>query len=79
MLLSSFLSFFPLFFFWLIIGPFYLIAIIFKDTYHFIKVLGGHKDDEIMFKEKEENDFKQDKIVIYNEVIDVMRSILHLF
>lgn len=32
-----------------------------------------------MFKEKEENDFKQDKIVIYNEVIDVMRSIMHLF
>lgn len=32
-----------------------------------------------MFKEKEEEDFKQDKIVIYNEVIDVMKSIMLLF
>jgi hypothetical protein len=29
--------------------------------------------------EKEEEDLKKDKVVIYNELIDVMRSVMHLF
>ena len=36
-------------------------------------------DEEDQFKEKEEEDFRQDKIVIYNEVLDIMRSIAHLY
>lgn len=36
-------------------------------------------DEEDQYREKEEEDFRQDKIVIYNEVLDVMRSIAHMF
>lgn len=32
-----------------------------------------------MVKEKEEEDFKQDKIIIFNEIMDVMKSIMLLF
>jgi hypothetical protein len=38
-----------------------------------------YQDEEEQFKEKEEEDFKQDKIVIYNEVMDVMHSIVHIY
>jgi hypothetical protein len=78
-ILSSFLTLIPLILFWIIIGPLYLVANIFVDVFYLIKILCDYQEEEDMFKEKEEEDFKQDKIVIYNEVIDVMKSVLHLF
>mmetsp|Transcript_45393 Transcript_45393/g.33176 ORF Transcript_45393/g.33176 Transcript_45393/m.33176 type:complete len:312 (+) Transcript_45393:2391-3326(+) len=77
--LSTFLSFLPLELFWLLIGPFYLVYVIFRDIFYLVKILCDYQQEEDNLKEKEEEDFKQDKIVIYNEVIDVMRSIMHLF
>lgn len=65
--------------FWFVSGLVYLIFAVFKDTFYFIKILCDTQEDEDLFKEKEEEDFKQDKIVIYNEVIDVMKSIMLLF
>jgi hypothetical protein len=77
--LSSWAMMIPLTFFWLIIGPFYLIVAIFKDVFYFVKIMCDYQEEEDTLKEKEEEDFKQDKIVIYNEIIDVMRSVMHLF
>lgn len=50
-----------------------------KDLFYYIKILCDYQEEEQQFKEKEEEDFKQDKIVIFNELIDVMRSIMHIF
>ena len=77
--LSSFLAVFPMTLFWLLISPFYLTYAVFKDLFYLIKILCDYQEDEDNFKEKEEEDFKQDKIVIFNEIIDVMRSLMHLF
>lgn len=65
--------------FWVILGPLLLLFNLAKDVFYFIKILCDYMDEEDQFKEKEEEDFKQDKIVIYNEVLDVMRSIAHIY
>ena len=77
--LASFLNMILLTFLWIIIGLFYLLYGVFKDMFFFAKILCDYKDEEDQRLEKEEEDSKQDKIVIYNEVLDVMRSILFLF
>ena len=77
--LASWLMLVPLLLFWLLVGPFVLIYSLSKDLFFYIKILCDYQDDEDQFKEKEEEDFKQDKIVIYNEVMDVMHSILHIY
>ena len=63
----------------MVVGPLYLVFAVFKDTFYFVKILCDTKDDEGLIKEKEEEDFKQDKIIIFNEIMDVMKSILLLF
>jgi hypothetical protein len=78
-ILAGWLKVIPLLFFWMFVGPFVLLFAICKDLFFYIKILCDYQDEEDQFKEKEEEDFKQDKIVIYNEVIDVMRSIMHIF
>lgn len=77
--LASIFTMLPMAIFWIIISPFFLLYGVFKDMFYLVKILCDYQEEEDSFKEKEEEDFKQDKIVIYNEVIDVMRSILHLF
>mmetsp|Transcript_43453 Transcript_43453/g.41915 ORF Transcript_43453/g.41915 Transcript_43453/m.41915 type:complete len:255 (-) Transcript_43453:762-1526(-) len=77
--LATIITFIPLEIFWLIIGPFYLTYSIFKDIFYMCKILCDYQQEEDTLKEKEEEDFKQDKIVIYNEVMDVMKSVMHLF
>ena len=64
---------------WLVLGPFVLFWQLTKDMFYYVKILCDYMDEEDQFKEKEEEDFRQDKIVIYNEVLDVMRSIAHLY
>jgi len=71
--------FFSNFLFWTFCGFFVLLFYVAKDVFFYIKILCDYQDEEDQFREKEEEDFKQDKIVIYNEVIDVMRSIMHIF
>ena len=77
--LSSWFRLLPLILFWILVGPFVLIYSLSKDLFFYIKILCDYQDDEDQFKEKEEEDFRQDKIVIYNEVMDVMHSILHIY
>ena len=77
--LSSWSRLFPMLSFWLVIGPLVIVFQLTKDTFFFIKILCDYMDEEDQYREKEEEDFRQDKIVIYNEVLDVMRSIAHIF
>jgi hypothetical protein len=77
--LSTWLRLIPLLLFWVVAGPFILLYSLSKDLFFYIKILCDYQDEEDQFKEKEEEDFKQDKIVIYNEVMDVMHSILHIY
>lgn len=69
----------PMLLFWLVIGPLVLVMQLARDTFYFVKILCDYMDEEDQYREKEEEDFRQDKIVIYNEVLDVMRSVAHMF
>jgi hypothetical protein len=77
--LSSWTRLFPMLLFWLLTGPLILVYQLAKDTFFYVKILCDYMDEEDQYREKEEEDFRQDKIVIYNEVLDVMRSIAHIF
>lgn len=64
---------------WMFGGMFILLGYVAKDLFYYIKILCDYQEEEEQFKEREEEDFKQDRIVIFNEVIDVMQSIIHIF
>jgi len=55
---STFINFFPMFFFWIIVGPLFLIFAVLKDLFYLMKILCEYNEDEDQFKEKEEEDFK---------------------
>lgn len=62
---------------WVIIGflalPFYVI----RDMAYLTIIFCSYNDENDQSKEKEFEDHKQDKIMIYNEIIDVMKASLH--
>lgn len=62
-------------FVWIILGllilPFYAI----KDLAYLIVIFCNYNDEEDQQKEKKQEDEKQDRVMVYNEVIDVMRAI----
>ena len=66
------------FFVWMIIGPIFLALNISTDYFYFIKILCDYDMDKELQKEKDQEDYKQDKIVMYNEIIDVMKGIKHM-
>jgi len=64
---------------WLIIGPFYLFYSLLVDMFYYFKVLLDYHEDDSLGEEQAQEDELQDKIVIYNEVIDTMRAIMNMF
>jgi hypothetical protein len=64
---------------WLLGGPFYLVYGLCKDMYYFVAILSDYKlgVDEAELMEQE--DIKKDKIIIMNEVMDVMKATLLIF
>ena len=64
---------------WLMIGPFYLLHGFFKDMYYYFKVLFDYHEDDTVGAEQDQEDILQDRIVIFNEVIDTMRAIMNIF
>ena len=64
---------------WLLIGPFYLLYNLIIDMYYYFKVLFEYHEDDLLGQEQEEEDEMQDKIIIYNEIIDTMRAIMNIF
>ena len=71
---------FHLVIFWIIFGFFYLLFYgVTLDMYYFIKILRNYQLDDDLKAQMEEEDETTDKIIIYNEMIYVMKSILYIF
>jgi len=76
--LATYLQIVPYIALWLIIGPFMLIFGIFKDFFFFVKILCDYQETANQEKEVEEKELNKDKIVLYNEIIDVLRTIMQI-
>lgn len=71
--LAGIFSMLPLLLVWFLISPIVLVMGVCKDNINFIKILCyNHQEDSKM---KRENEFRQDKIWLFNELIDVVKSI----
>lgn len=66
------------FFIWLVGGPFCMLFNILTDFFNFMKILCSYDEDEEAKKDKDKEEFKQDKIVLFNEMLDVLRGIKHI-
>jgi len=64
---------------WLVFGLFYLMYLLMKDMYSFVKILYENDDSDIAIQLKLDEDERQDLIVIYNEISDTLRAIMHLY
>jgi hypothetical protein len=64
---------------WIGYGPFYLLFCAFQDLSNFIRILYDSKEDMDEAKIREAEDEMQDRIVIYNEVLDTLRAIMNIF
>lgn len=77
--LSGFKDFY-LVIFWMLFGFFYLLFYgVTMDIYYFIKILRNYQLDDDLKTQMEDEDEANDKIIIYNEMIYVMKSILYIF
>jgi hypothetical protein len=76
---STFLSLIPMLALWILSGPLVLIYHLGHDVFYLIKLLCDYMDEHDEYKEKEETDFRHDKIVIYNEVLEIMRTVAYLY
>mmetsp|Transcript_39063 Transcript_39063/g.37383 ORF Transcript_39063/g.37383 Transcript_39063/m.37383 type:complete len:195 (-) Transcript_39063:478-1062(-) len=75
--LPSSFKYFPV---WLVAIPFLLLAAAVHDLYQFFRILLNYQEDaKLTDLRQEEEDLIKDKIVIYNEMIDVMRIIQDQF
>ena len=63
---------------WILIGLPYLFYTAGVDVYFYFKVLCDYRE-EVFNNDTEIEDRLQDKIVIFNEIIDTIRSIMNLF
>lgn len=70
------LWFFPA---WILFGLFYLVYVLIMDMKFFVLCLNQNYETDNSAVHKEENDLKSDKIIIYNEIIDVMKCIQFLY
>jgi hypothetical protein len=77
---SNWKNFIPLTLFWLILGPFVILFLgVIGDLMSFLRVLCDYKLAEEEEKEKAEEEFNKDKVVLYNEIMDVLRAIMHIY
>ena len=63
---------------WLLIGMPYMVFTAAEDIYYYLQVLRNYREKEFD-KDEENEDILQDKIVIYNELIDVITGIMNIF
>ena len=64
---------------WVLGGLFYLLYTLIMDTYRYINILCDLKEDQDDFESKQKDDQIQDKICIYNEIIDTLRAVMNIF
>ena len=65
-------------FVWIIVGMLVLPLFVLKDVFYFFKILCKYNDEDDQLKNKLLEDDKQDRIMVYNEAIDVMRAIYYI-
>ena len=75
---ASILRFFGLFLGWLSFGTAALVGAAMRDMFYILKILCDYQDEDDSAFEKREAELRQDKSVLYNEVLDVARSLYHI-
>lgn len=65
--------------FWIFIGPFFLIKAIFEDLISFIRVLCDYQVNNENAERMLKEDIINDKICLYNEIIDAVRCVYFIF
>ena len=63
---------------WIAFGPFILLGCVVRDTYFNIKILCDYKMDDETLDHMLLEDERQDKIVIYNEIITVLKTLVYI-
>lgn len=76
---SSFALKAPFTLLWIVLGPFYLLGVLVKDLYCYSTILCDYKEEVDVTKVTMDEDKLQDKIFIYNEIIDTLRSVMNIF
>ena len=76
---TKILNFIPLAILWIILGFLFLPLYVVRDVVYLVKILCAYGDTEDQNKEKLKEEVTQDRIVVFNEVMDVMNAIKLLF
>lgn len=64
---------------WIFGGLFYLFYGVCLDMYNFVRILKDYKTDEDPESLREAEEEKSDKVIIYNEIIQVIKSLYFMF
>jgi len=65
---------------WVILGFFFLLYGVGQDMYYFIKTLSYNSNtEEDKSLNRQEEDFKEDKITILQELVDVLQAVRYLY
>ena len=64
---------------WIPLGPCLLVACLGQDAFLFFKLLCDYKDEGDVKEEKIEDDNKEDKIVMYNEIFQVLQLVQRIY
>lgn len=65
---------------WFLFGIFYLLWAVYFDMGNLIRILKDYKinNEKERNENQKEESLKQDQIILYNEIIDVIRAILYI-
>lgn len=65
---------------WIVCGPLVIAVVgVLGDLVMFLRVLADYKEQEEEERQRVEDEFKKDKVILYNELMDVMRAIMHIY
>ena len=64
---------------WLLVGFWYLLSCAAEDMFYYVKILCDYKQDDDLQNKMKTEDYQQDKKVIYEEIINVIKSIYFIF
>jgi uncharacterized membrane protein len=70
----------PLLIFWVTFGFVVLIVVGFLgDMFNLLRVLCDYGEIEEQQRIKVEDEFAKDKVILYNEMVDVLRAVMHIY
>ena len=69
-----------LFIFWAALGPLIILLLgVVGDLINLLRVLADYKQADEEEKERVETETRKDKVILYNELMDVLRAIMHIY